>query len=239
MALQAARHRSVETIRYSSVCLPWYYKPAESLAREGVVLLCLDEKTRIHALGNKLPDRDPEPSQPRLREFDSVRHGLVYLTLALDTATQLPHLTTSVCLLRAASILPPMQEHLWLWHIQHHPRMPSDHLLANFHHGILTTCLRDTALPGFPSVLLQSTGARESTVRLDLMLLARRNRNTSSSSLFRVDPHQNSEDHGRFAQNRHFACQSRCPRMRQQTTSRSRSLWGDLRSGRSSQARQP
>ena len=65
----------------------WYYERAESLWRDGVAVVCLDEKPNIQALGRRLPDIAAAPGRVRRREFEYKRHGTVNLLLALVVAT--------------------------------------------------------------------------------------------------------------------------------------------------------
>lgn len=117
IARQAVEDGIVDSIHYSSVCLIlnefdlkphhirywlnsqdpdfetkaasilWYYERAQSLAREGVLVVCMDEKTGIQALGRRHPDHPVRPGLPLRREFEYVRHGSVHLQLALTVAT--------------------------------------------------------------------------------------------------------------------------------------------------------
>lgn len=117
IAVQAVEAGIVETIHYSTVSiilsdadlkphltrywlhsqdpdflakassLLWYYERAESLAKEGVLVICIDEKTGIQALGRKFPDRPAIPGHPLQREFEYIRHGVVHLQLALVVPT--------------------------------------------------------------------------------------------------------------------------------------------------------
>lgn len=66
----------------------WYYERARTLAREGILVMCLDEKPGIQALGRVHPDIPPKPgSHPRLREFEYIRYGTVNLLAGLEVVT--------------------------------------------------------------------------------------------------------------------------------------------------------
>jgi transposase len=65
----------------------WYYERAKSLSREGVLVVCIDEKTGIQALGRRTPDLPPASGRPRIREFEYVRYGVANLSLALVVPT--------------------------------------------------------------------------------------------------------------------------------------------------------
>jgi transposase len=69
----------------------WYYERAESLARDGVLVVCIDEKTGIQAIGRNTPDILPGPKRTRLREFEYVRHGVANLSLGLVVPTGQVH----------------------------------------------------------------------------------------------------------------------------------------------------
>lgn len=49
---------------------------------ENALVVCVDEKTGIQALGRKLPDKPELPGSPRKREFEYQRHGTVSLFAA-------------------------------------------------------------------------------------------------------------------------------------------------------------
>lgn len=117
IARQAVEEGIVESIHYSSVCLIlnefdlkphhirywlnsqdpdfekkaasilWFYERAQSLARDGILVVCLDEKTGIQALGRRHPDHPLLPGLPLRREFEYVRNGYVHLQLSLAVAT--------------------------------------------------------------------------------------------------------------------------------------------------------
>ena len=121
VAAQIVREGWIETIHYSTVCailqeaelrphrtrywqwsqdpdferkaasVLWYYERASSLARDGVLVVCIDEKTGIQAIGRKTPDILPAPGIKRLREFEYVRHGVANLSLALVVPTGQVH----------------------------------------------------------------------------------------------------------------------------------------------------
>lgn len=112
LAVELVEQHAVETIHYSTVCLIlqqaelqphrtrywqwsqdpeferkaatilWYYERADSLAREGILVACIDEKTGIQAIGRKTRDVLPRSGHVRLREFEYVRHGVANLSLA-------------------------------------------------------------------------------------------------------------------------------------------------------------
>lgn len=65
----------------------WYYERATALFDRGIVVVCLDEKPNIQALGRRLPDVPTGPGRPLRREFDYIRHGTVNLLLAHTVAT--------------------------------------------------------------------------------------------------------------------------------------------------------
>lgn len=69
----------------------WYYERAQSLARDGVLVVCIDEKTGIQAIGRNHPDVLPREGQNRLREFEYVRHGIANLSLGLVVPTGQVH----------------------------------------------------------------------------------------------------------------------------------------------------
>jgi len=50
---------------------------------ENALVLCVDEKTGMQALGRKAPDKPVRPSIPARREFEYVRHGTKSLLAAL------------------------------------------------------------------------------------------------------------------------------------------------------------
>ena len=65
----------------------WYYERAAALYVRGIVVVCLDEKPNIQALGRPLPDIPMKPGKPLRREFEYIRHGTVNLLLAHTVAT--------------------------------------------------------------------------------------------------------------------------------------------------------
>jgi hypothetical protein len=95
----------IETIHYSTVCLIlqaselqphryhywktqiaedfipkaatvlWYYEQAPRLAREGILVMCLDEKPTIQALERRFPSLPMKPGQIERREYEYIRHG--------------------------------------------------------------------------------------------------------------------------------------------------------------------
>lgn len=117
VAAQLVADGVVDTIHYSTVCLVlqaaelrphrtrywqwsqdpeferkaasvlWYYERAESLAREGILVVCIDEKTGVQAIGRNAPDVLPGPQRKRLREFEYVRNGVANLSLGLVVPT--------------------------------------------------------------------------------------------------------------------------------------------------------
>jgi transposase len=121
IAAQLVADGVVESIHYSTVCLIlqeaelrphrtrywqwsedprfeekaasvlWYYERAESLARDGIIVVCIDEKTGIQAIGRNHPDVEPAPGRNRLREFEYVRHGTANLSLSLVVPTGAVH----------------------------------------------------------------------------------------------------------------------------------------------------
>lgn len=65
----------------------WYYERARALYRQGIAVICLDEKPNIQALDRPHPDLPPQPGRVRRREFEYVRRGTVNLLLAHVVAT--------------------------------------------------------------------------------------------------------------------------------------------------------
>jgi len=60
----------------------WFYERAQWLASRGILVVCIDEKTGMQALGRKHADIPAAPGRDRRREFEYVRHGSVSLQLA-------------------------------------------------------------------------------------------------------------------------------------------------------------
>jgi transposase len=62
----------------------WRYERAAWLYKRGEVVLCLDEKPNLQALGRRAPTQPMRPGQIERREFERTRHGTVTFLVALN-----------------------------------------------------------------------------------------------------------------------------------------------------------
>lgn len=72
------------------------YQQASVLEEAGTIVVSLDEKTGIQALGRLHPDVSPKPGKTRLREYEYIRHG----TISLLAGKSIAHGTLFPSLLR-------------------------------------------------------------------------------------------------------------------------------------------
>jgi len=63
------------------------YLHAPALAKEGIPVFCVDEKTSIQALERAKPDRPMEPGKPQRRDHRYKRHGTTHLLAAFEVAS--------------------------------------------------------------------------------------------------------------------------------------------------------
>lgn len=63
------------------------YLRTPALAKEGVKVFCVDEKTSIQALERQTPDSPLRPGKPLRRDHRYIRHGTTHLLGAFDVAT--------------------------------------------------------------------------------------------------------------------------------------------------------
>lgn len=56
----------------------WYYEQAPRLAKQGTVVICLDEKTSIQALERRFPTLSAKPGQIERQEHEYIRHGVTH-----------------------------------------------------------------------------------------------------------------------------------------------------------------
>ena len=67
------------------------YLATPALARQGIAVFSVDEKTSIQALQRLLPDLPMIPGIPQRIEHEYVRHGTLCLTAAFNVATGVVH----------------------------------------------------------------------------------------------------------------------------------------------------
>ena len=56
----------------------WYYEQAPQLAKQGIVVICLDEKPSIQALERRFPTLSIKPGHIERREYEYIRHGVTH-----------------------------------------------------------------------------------------------------------------------------------------------------------------
>lgn len=73
------RHALAEDFEVKAASVLWYYERVAALADRGELVVCLDEKPNIQALGRTIPDLLPAPGYALRRNWEYVRHGTVNL----------------------------------------------------------------------------------------------------------------------------------------------------------------
>lgn len=61
----------------------WYYEQAPQLAKQGIAVICLDEKTSIQALERRFPTLPIKPGHVERREHEYIRHGVTHFMAGL------------------------------------------------------------------------------------------------------------------------------------------------------------
>jgi len=81
------RHPLAPDFEARAASVLWYYERAAWLAEHGELVVCLDEKTQIQALGRPYPDLPMRPGQDLCRAWEYVRHGTVNFLVVLQPLT--------------------------------------------------------------------------------------------------------------------------------------------------------
>jgi hypothetical protein len=81
------RHALAAGFAAKAASVLWYYERAATLAERGELVVCLDEKPNIQALGRVSPDLPPMPGYALRRDWEYVRHGTVSLLVIYDLLT--------------------------------------------------------------------------------------------------------------------------------------------------------
>jgi hypothetical protein len=76
-----------QEFRERAASVLWCYERALDLAQRDELVLCLDEKPNLQALGRRCPTSPLRPGQIARREFEYERHGTVNLLVALVVHT--------------------------------------------------------------------------------------------------------------------------------------------------------
>lgn len=81
------RHALAEDFEAKAASVLWYYERVAALADRGELVVCLDEKPNIQALGRTIPDLPPAPGYALRRNWEYVRHGTVNLLVIYNLLT--------------------------------------------------------------------------------------------------------------------------------------------------------
>jgi transposase len=81
------RHALAEDFAAKAASVLWYYERAAALVERGELVVCLDEKPNIQALGRTIPDLPPAPGYALRRDWEYVRHGTVNLLVIYNLLT--------------------------------------------------------------------------------------------------------------------------------------------------------
>ncbi len=81
------RHALAENFESQAASVLWYYERAATLAEHGELVVCLDEKPNIQALGRTIPDLLPVPGYALRRDWEYVRHGTINLLVIYNLLT--------------------------------------------------------------------------------------------------------------------------------------------------------
>ncbi len=81
------RHALAEDFESQAASGLWYYERTAALAEHGELVVCLDEKPNIQALGRTIPDLPPAPGYALRRDWEYVRHGTVNLLVIANLLT--------------------------------------------------------------------------------------------------------------------------------------------------------
>ena len=81
------RHALAEDFEAKAASVLWYYERVAALAARGELVVCLDEKPNIQALGRSIPDLPPAPGYALRRNWEYERHGTVNLLVIYNLLT--------------------------------------------------------------------------------------------------------------------------------------------------------
>jgi hypothetical protein len=81
------RHARAEDFEAKAASVLWYYERVAALAERGELVVCLDEKPNIQALGRPIPDLRLAPGSALRRDWEYVRHGTVTLLVIYNLLT--------------------------------------------------------------------------------------------------------------------------------------------------------
>lgn len=143
------------------------YLSTPELARQGIAVFSVDEKTSIQAKERKHPDRLPIRGIPHLIEHEYIRHGTLCLTAAFNVATG--NVYGMLTHHRPAPVFASFVEQLCVGYASQAPQihLVMDQLNTHWHHDFCEVVARLSDVPYDPESHKRGPDRREFLMRDD------------------------------------------------------------------------